>query len=130
MFKQRCEVVARARLGKAGLAEVELPDVDGFPGLVVFDDDNGEPEPLRLIQRAEHLGPRQRDVVGSLHPPLHLDEVQVAAIRDNNSKLRELEKRKETVLKSIEEQGKLTDKLKRIFTLSKRIARLWVPKEV
>lgn len=41
-----------------------------------------------------------------------LDEVQVAAIRDRVLQLRELAKRKEAVLKSIEEQGKLTTDLK------------------
>ncbi|WP_038029955.1 Tex family protein [Thermonema rossianum] len=41
-----------------------------------------------------------------------LDEVQIAQIRDEVERLRELEKRRETILKSIEEQGKLTDELK------------------
>lgn len=41
-----------------------------------------------------------------------LDEVQVASIRDRVLQLRELAKRKEAVLKSIEEQGKLTPELK------------------
>ncbi|PZX52766.1 uncharacterized protein LV84_03376 [Algoriphagus ratkowskyi] len=41
-----------------------------------------------------------------------LDEVQVAAIRDRVLQLRELAKRKEAVLKSIDEQGKLTPELK------------------
>lgn len=41
-----------------------------------------------------------------------LDEVQVAAIRDRIQQLRELDKRKEAILKSIEEQGKLTPELK------------------
>jgi len=41
-----------------------------------------------------------------------LDEVQVASIRDRVLQLRELDKRKEAVLKSIDEQGKLTDDLK------------------
>ncbi|MBN3518497.1 RNA-binding transcriptional accessory protein [Algoriphagus lutimaris] len=41
-----------------------------------------------------------------------LDEVQVAGIRDRVLQLRELDKRKEAVLKSIEEQGKLTPELK------------------
>lgn len=41
-----------------------------------------------------------------------LDEVQVAAIRDRVQQLRDLDKRKEAVLKSIDEQGKLTDELK------------------
>lgn len=42
-----------------------------------------------------------------------LDEVQVAAIRDRLTKLEELDKRKETVLTTIEEQGKLTDELRK-----------------
>lgn len=42
-----------------------------------------------------------------------LDEVQVAAIRDRLTKLEDLYKRKETVLTTIEEQGKLTDELRK-----------------
>ncbi|MTK52903.1 Tex family protein [Paludibacter sp.] len=41
-----------------------------------------------------------------------LDEVQIAAIKERYEKLCELEKRKQTVLNSIEEQGKLTDDLR------------------
>ena len=41
-----------------------------------------------------------------------LDEVQITAIRDRLHELRELDKRRATVLSSIEEQGKLTDELK------------------
>ena len=41
-----------------------------------------------------------------------LDEVQVAAIKDQYDKLIELQKRKETTLSTIEEQGKLTDELR------------------
>jgi len=41
-----------------------------------------------------------------------LNEVQIAQVRDEIERLRELEKRRETILKSIEEQGKLTDELK------------------
>ncbi|WP_194973754.1 Tex family protein [Aquiflexum lacus] len=48
----------------------------------------------------------RKEVTGSL------DEVQVAAIRDRTQQLRDLEKRKEAILKSIEEQGKLTPELK------------------
>ena len=44
-----------------------------------------------------------------------LDEVQIAAIRDRINQLKELEKRKEAILKSIEEQGKLTDELKSLI---------------
>jgi uncharacterized protein len=41
-----------------------------------------------------------------------LDEVQIAAIQELNDKLNELNKRKATILASIEEQGKLTDTLR------------------
>jgi len=53
----------------------------------------------------------RKEVTGSL------DEVQVANIRDRIQQLRELEKRKEAILKSIQEQGKLTPELeKKIFS--------------
>ena len=42
-----------------------------------------------------------------------LDEVQIAAIRDLRDKLLEMDKRRETILKTIEEQGKLTPELRR-----------------
>lgn len=42
-----------------------------------------------------------------------LDEVQIAAIRDLAQQLKELDKRKETILKSIAEQGKLTPELEK-----------------
>ena len=41
-----------------------------------------------------------------------LDEVQISAINEENTKLNELVKRKETILATIEEQGKLTDELR------------------
>ena len=41
-----------------------------------------------------------------------LDEVAVAAIRDRLDALRDLDKRRESILKTIEEAGKLTDELK------------------
>lgn len=42
-----------------------------------------------------------------------LDEVQIAQIKDRHAQLEELDKRKAAVLKSIEEQGKLSDELKK-----------------
>jgi uncharacterized protein len=42
-----------------------------------------------------------------------LDEVEVAAVRDRLTQLRDLEKRREAILKSIEEQEKLTPELKK-----------------
>lgn len=47
-----------------------------------------------------------------------LDEVAVGAISEQKSKLDEVEKRRETILKSIEEQGKLTDELKQKIEIS------------
>ncbi len=41
-----------------------------------------------------------------------LDEVQIAQIRDLHNRFTELEKRRESILNSINEQGKLTDDLK------------------
>ena len=41
-----------------------------------------------------------------------LDEVQIASIKNDYDKLRELAKRKETILAAIEEQGKLTPEMK------------------
>ena len=42
-----------------------------------------------------------------------LDEVQIAQISEMNARLKETAKRKETILKTIGEQGKLTDELKK-----------------
>lgn len=41
-----------------------------------------------------------------------LDEVQIGAVKDQYDKLLEIEKRKDTILKTIEEQGKLTSEIK------------------
>ena len=49
----------------------------------------------------------------------NLDEVQIAQINNIYEKLQEIAKRKETILKTIEEQGKLTDELR------KRIEQTW-----
>lgn len=54
----------------------------------------------------------------------NLNEVQVAAISDLSERLRELQKRKDTVLKTIEEQGKLTDELRQ------RIVSSWNATEI
>lgn len=48
----------------------------------------------------------------------NLNEVQVAAISDLNDKLKELQKRKDTILKTIDEQGKLTEDLQQRITAS------------
>jgi len=54
----------------------------------------------------------------------NLDEVQITSIRELSTKYNELDKRKETVLSTIEEQGKLTDELK------KRIIECYDPNEL
>ena len=48
-----------------------------------------------------------------------LDEVQIAAISDEYERLKEIQKRKETVLKTIADQGKLTTELEQ------RISQCW-----
>ncbi len=60
----------------------------------------------------------RKEVTGSL------DEVQVAGIQQELKKFRELDKRRETVLGTIEAQGKLTDELRR------RIENCWDPTEL
>ncbi len=53
-----------------------------------------------------------------------LDEVAVAAIRDRVEQLRELDKRRTSILKSIDEQGKLTDDLKAIIEKASTMSEL------
>ena len=45
-----------------------------------------------------------------------LDEVQIADIKDQYNRYEELDKRREAIIKSIEEQGLLTDELKKKLT--------------
>jgi uncharacterized protein len=53
-----------------------------------------------------------------------LDEVQIAAIRDRIVQLRDLDKRKEAVLKSLREQEKLTPELESQVSEAETMARL------
>jgi uncharacterized protein len=53
-----------------------------------------------------------------------LDEVEITQIRDRHKQLTELEKRKETILKTIEEQGKLTDALRQEIEAADTMSRL------
>ena len=64
---------------------------------------------IRLLQdgaTVPFISRYRKEATGSL------DEVQVSDIQKELKKLQELEKRKETILKSIEEQGKLTEELR------------------
>ena len=59
-----------------------------------------------------------------------LDEIQLRAIEERFAYLTELEKRKETVLKQIEAQGKLTDQLRESIgacTEKSRLEDLYLP---
>lgn len=60
----------------------------------------------------------RKEVTGSL------DEVQVADIRDRVAQLRELDKRRESILKSIREQGKLTEDLEQKINAATHITEL------
>lgn len=53
-----------------------------------------------------------------------LDEIQITSIRDRLNQLRELDKRRVTVLDTIEKQGKLTDELKEKILAVETIAEL------
>lgn len=53
-----------------------------------------------------------------------LDEVQIARIRDEVEQLRELNKRREAILKSIEEQGKLTEELRQAIMAAESLSTL------
>ena len=53
-----------------------------------------------------------------------LDEVQVASIRDRVTQLRELDKRREAILKSIKDQEKLTDELEKEIMKAETLSRL------
>ena len=80
-----------------------------------------------IISRRLEIGEKQvQAVIGLLHEGAtipfiaryrkertgSLDEEQIAQIEAENSRLEELEQRKQTVLSTIEEQGKLTDELR------------------
>ncbi|MDH3723678.1 MAG: RNA-binding transcriptional accessory protein, partial [Desulfobacteraceae bacterium] len=51
-----------------------------------------------------------------------LDEVMVTAIRDRLQQLRELDQRRESILKSLTEQGHLTDELKESVMAAETLA--------
>ena len=53
-----------------------------------------------------------------------LDEQQIARIRECVSTLRQLEDRKQTILRSIESQNKLTDELRREIEQAESVKRL------
>ncbi len=60
----------------------------------------------------------RKEVTGSL------DEVQIAKIRDEIERLRQLGQRRESILRSIDSQGKLTDELKAKITATETLSAL------
>ena len=60
----------------------------------------------------------RKEVTGSL------DEVQIANIRDEIERLRQLEQRRESILKSIESQNKLTEELKEKIMAAETLSKL------
>jgi protein Tex len=60
----------------------------------------------------------RKEVTGSL------DEVQVAGVRDRIEQLRELDKRREAILKSIEKQEKLTPELEALINKAETLSEL------
>ncbi|MEQ8924734.1 MAG: Tex family protein [Fulvivirga sp.] len=60
----------------------------------------------------------RKEVTGSL------DEVQIASIRDRVDQLRELDKRREAILKSIEKQEKLTPELETLINKAETLSEL------
>jgi uncharacterized protein len=53
-----------------------------------------------------------------------LDEVQVASVRDRIEQLRDLDKRREAILKSVEDQGKMTPELRKAIEGAETMSRL------
>ncbi len=71
---------------------------------------NGATIPFISRYRKEHTG--------------SLDEVAIAAIEDEHKKLLEIDQRRETILKTIEEQGKLTPELEKKIKQAETLAEL------
>ncbi len=72
--------------------------------------ENSIRQTLRLLQSGAtvpFIARYRKEMTGSL------DEVQITTIRDLHQRLEELDKRKDTVLSTIEEQGMLTDDLRK-----------------
>ena len=85
-----------AQLAEQVASEVELPLNSVQATLSLFED--GATVPFIARYRKERTG--------------SLDEEQIRAVRDRADYLVKLDERKQTVLRKIEEQGKLTDELR------------------
>src|SRR5712691_8902509 len=76
--------------------ELNLPQKSVQAAAALFED--GATEPFIARYRKEATG--------------SLDEVTITTIRDRLAQLAELDRRRETILRSVADQGKLTDELK------------------
>jgi protein Tex len=78
-------------------------------------------ETLKLLESGAtipFISRYRKEMTGSM------DEVQVMEVRDLSLKLAEIDKRREAILKSIEEQGKLTPELKSRIDLAESLTEL------
>lgn len=76
---------------------------------------------LKLLQEGgtvPFISRYRKEATGSL------DEVQITQIRDEYERLTELDSRRETILKSIEEQGKLSPELKKQILQAEALSKL------
>ncbi len=83
--------------------------------------ENSIRQTLRLLQSGAtvpFIARYRKEMTGSL------DEVQIATIRDLHQRLEDLDKRKHTVLSTIEEQGLLTDDLRKAIVEAPDISTL------
>ena len=92
MIKSNMNIYAHLIAERLGIAEKH---VDGTLALL----DEGCTIPFIARYRKERTG--------------GLDEVKIAAISDQYERLKEIAKRRETILKTIGEQGKLTPELEK-----------------
>jgi uncharacterized protein len=95
LIRTRSEEIVTIDFAQIIAGEMKLPPQHVLRSIELFDGDNTVPFVARY----------RKEITGGL------DEVQLRTILERLSYLRNLESRKEVVLNSISEQGKLTDKL-------------------
>jgi len=99
-------IEAKLHLQIANLLNLNTKDVTATIDLI----DEGATVPFISRYRKEATG--------------SLDEVQVAKIRDEIERLRQLEDRREFILKSIDSQNKLTDELRKLIFEAETLSKL------
>ena len=99
-------IESKLHLQIANLLHLNTKDVTATLNLI----DEGATVPFISTYRTEATG--------------SLDEVQVAKIRDEIERLRQLEDRREFILKSIDSQNKLSDELKKLIFEAETLSKL------